>query len=129
MIIDWIARKERSKMITTPASFIPSPIAIVGMGMSGESIKKLLQFMGYKADRLFTFDDKAILIKEHGKIIDKKEFSGFQEKKQERFIIINDAAEYSLQIGFDIVYRGKTKLQGFCLEEICFFLCVLFVIV
>ncbi len=65
----------------------------------------------------FTFDDKAILIKEHGKIIDKKQFSGLQEKKQERFIIINDAAEYSLQIGCDIVYRGKTKLQG---TEYCF---------
>lgn len=65
----------------------------------------------------FTVDEKEILIKEHGKIIDKKQFAGLQEKKQARFIIMNDAAEYSLQIDCDIVYRGKTKLPG---TEYCF---------
>lgn len=65
----------------------------------------------------FTFIGKEILIKERGVIIDRKQFSGLQENKQERFIIINDAAEYSLQIGCDIVYRGRTTIVG---TEYCF---------
>lgn len=65
----------------------------------------------------FTFIGKEILIKERGVIIDRKQFSGLQENKQERFIIINDAAEYSLQTGCDIVYRGRTTIVG---TEYCF---------
>lgn len=38
---------------------IPLPIAIVGTGLSGESVKKLLLGLGVDSDQIFTFDQKS----------------------------------------------------------------------
>lgn len=45
-------------MFANPLGFLKTPIAIVGMGMSGESAHRLLQFSGFKGSELVAFDNK-----------------------------------------------------------------------
>jgi len=42
----------------SPLAFLHKPVAIIGMGMSGESVRKLLQFMGYQQDCMSTYDSR-----------------------------------------------------------------------
>lgn len=44
-------------MLTRRKEF-PSPVAIIGMGISGESVKKLLLALGYGQNEIFTYDDR-----------------------------------------------------------------------
>jgi len=60
----------------------------------------------------FVFANNTLLIKENGKTIDEKKNVTLSKNIQERFIIVNDASEYSVQVGCDTVFRGKTILPG-----------------
>lgn len=60
----------------------------------------------------FVFNGKSLLIKENGNIIEEKSNIILSQNTQERFIIVNDASEFSLQVGCDIIYRGKTIVTG-----------------
>lgn len=60
----------------------------------------------------FVFANNTLFIKENGKIIDEKKNIALTKNVQERFIIVNDASEFSLQVGCDTLYKGKTTLSG-----------------
>ncbi len=48
----------KSKSLSAIHNTLPTPIGIVGLGISGHATKELLLFLGYKNSELLTFDSK-----------------------------------------------------------------------
>lgn len=60
----------------------------------------------------FLFLKGSVQVIENGKKIDEIKNVYCSKDIAERIILINDASEYSLQVGCTVVYRGKTHIPG-----------------